>query len=99
MNKLNKTVILNFLKKHKFELQKNYGVIKIGLFGSYITNSATNKSDIDILVEMKKDKIFDNYFNLKEYLEKSFDKKIDLGIKDNLRELIKKRVEKEVIYV
>ena len=45
---MTKTIILEFLKSHKSELNNRFGVTKIGLFGSYARNEATDKSDIDI---------------------------------------------------
>jgi len=38
------------------EAIKNFGVIEIGLFGSYVRNEQTNESDIDILVDFVKEK-------------------------------------------
>ncbi|NVM52345.1 MAG: nucleotidyltransferase family protein [Candidatus Helarchaeota archaeon] len=60
---------------------EKYGVKRIGLFGSYIRNKQQDKSDIDILVEFKKgQKTFDNYMELKFFLEDLFECKVDLVI-------------------
>lgn len=77
--------IISFLDKHKEELEK-YGVKNIGLFGSYAKNKNDENSDIDILVEFKEgNKTFDNYMDLKFYLEDTFNKKIDLVIDENIK--------------
>jgi predicted nucleotidyltransferase len=47
---MNKEYILNFLTTHKQELQNNYALTKIGLFGSYAKNTANENSDIDIVI-------------------------------------------------
>lgn len=65
---------------------KVYGVKKIGLFGSYARNEQKIGSDIDILVEFHRGKkLFDNYMDLKFFLEDLFDCKVDLVIADALK--------------
>jgi uncharacterized protein len=44
--------ILGILRQHKPELQRKYPVSKLGVFGSYARGEATEKSDIDIAVEI-----------------------------------------------
>jgi len=72
---------------------REYGVKRIGLFGSYMRNEQKVGSDIDILVEFEKGKkTFDNYMNLKFFLEELFGCEIDLvvieAIKSDLRPYI-----------
>ncbi len=63
------------------DIIKGFGVKKIGLFGSYLRNEQRKGSDIDILVEFEKDKkTFDNYIDLKLFLEDLFNCKVDLVI-------------------
>jgi hypothetical protein len=97
MSVINKHSILSFLAAHKSLLKSRYKVAKIGLFGSYVNHKETQESDIDIVVDMPSN--FDLYYDLKEFLENAFHKKIDLGLEKNMRSLIKEQVEKEVIYV
>jgi len=94
---MDKIDILNFLKENKEQLQSKYNVKRIGLFGSYIRDTQTQNSDIDILVDMPPS--FDNYYELKEFLEKNLQKKIDLGLLNNIREHLKSTIYKEVVYV
>jgi len=94
---MNREIILAFLKQHKTLLIEKYHVKTIGLFGSYATEHNTDKSDIDILVDMPSR--FDLYYDLKEFLEQSFKKSVDLGLKNNVRSLIKEKIDKEIIYV
>jgi len=94
---MTKEYILNFLKQNKQLLHTKYKVSKIGLFGSYARGTAHNDSDIDILVEMPSS--FDNFFDLKYFLENAFGRTVDLGKIKNLRLLVKKYVDKEIIYV
>jgi len=78
---------------------KEYGVKKIGLFGSYVRNRQKRKSDVDILVEFEKEKItFDNYMHLKFFLEDLFGCKVDLVILDDLKRQLKPYILREVEY-
>ena len=78
---------------------KSFGVKKIGLFGSYIRDEQKETSDIDFLVEFEKGKkTFDNYMNLKLFLENLFNCKIDLVIKESIKEEIKPYILKSVEY-
>jgi len=97
LKNITKQSILSFLLTHKSLLQNKYKVTKIGLFGSYATDQQKQTSDIDILVDMPSN--FDLYYDLKEFLENAFNKQIDLGLEKNIRSLIKKEIDKEIIYV
>ncbi|NSW92429.1 MAG: nucleotidyltransferase family protein [Firmicutes bacterium] len=84
--------IITFFKNNKHEFEK-YGVRKIGLFGSYAKNQEDEDSDIDVLVEFKEgNKTFDNYMDLKFYLEDRFNKQVDLVINENIKEDLKKEI-------
>ncbi len=93
-----KTEILTKIRRHSTKL-KTYGVKRVGLFGSFASSSQNTKSDIDILVEFNQGgKTFDNYMELKFFLEKLFRRKVDLVIKDALKPRIKNQVLSEVQY-
>ncbi len=49
---LSKTDIILFIKREKTFLKEKFGVVKIGLFGSYAKDGQSAESDIDILVEL-----------------------------------------------
>ncbi len=89
--------IISFLKENKQIIQEKYAVNKIALFGSFARGEATNESDIDIIVDMKPS--FDNFFDLKYFLEDAFKTKVDLGKEKNLRLLVKEQIKDEIIYV
>ena len=46
--------ILEKLRELKPMLKEDYSVIEIGLFGSFSDDTFTDKSDIDILIELEK---------------------------------------------
>ena len=94
---LNKDEIITFLRQNKSQLQKKFLVSKIGLFGSYSKDQNSENSDVDIIVDMPSD--FDKYYDLKYFLEDSFNCRVDLGLEKNIRELLKDKIQEEVLYV
>jgi uncharacterized protein len=93
-----KTEILSKLAELKPILNKDYAVKEIGLFGSYSDNSNTEESDIDIIIEFEKP-IGWKFFTLELYLEKVFNKKIDLVTKNALKEQIRDDILNQVNFV
>lgn len=94
---MTKKAILRIIQDHREEICEKYGVMKIGLFGSHVRNEAGSKSDIDILVEFKTPN-FDNYMDLKFFLEDLLKAPVDLVLADNLKPRIKPYINKEVVY-
>lgn len=95
---LTKNKILKTIQLHVGQI-KGYGVKRVGIFGSFVGSSQTSQSDIDVLVEFSRgNKTFDNYMELKFYLEKIFRRKVDLVIKEALKTRIRHKVLSEVEY-
>jgi len=90
--------IINFLRAHKQEMHERFGVVRIGLFGSYARGEAREDSDIDVAIEME-DYSADGYFGTLHFLEDAFQKRIDLGIESNFKPVLKPYILKEIIYV
>lgn len=80
-----------FLEPYKKKLNRlchHHQVDNLYIFGSAATNNHTDLSDIDLLVTFKKFNLanyFTNYVNLKEKLEKLFNRKVDLIESQTLR--------------
>lgn len=96
---MDKEEIIKFLEDHKADLENNFGVMKIGLFGSHARGDAREDSDVDIIVELKSENISDHYFSLLHFLEDTFKRKIDLGIASSIKPEIKEYVDRDIIYV
>lgn len=91
--------IIKKLKNHLPEIKSKFKVKEIGVFGSQIKWEAKKSSDLDILVEFEEGyKTFDNYMELKFFLEKLFNHKIDLVLRSALKEEINPHILPEVIY-
>jgi hypothetical protein len=69
------------------------------LFGSVVRGKATQKSDVDILIEFKGKKSLFDLVHLKMNLEDALGKKVDLLTYNSLHPLLKKKIldEQEVI--
>lgn len=85
------------LLKHSFQEIQKFGVKRIGLFGSWVRREAGRGSDIDVLVEFSQPS-FDNYMELKFFLEALFGREVDVVLADSLKEQIKADVMREVVY-
>jgi len=95
---LTSKLIMEKIEKNS-QILKQYGIRKIGLFGSYVKNEQKAKSDIDILVEFEKgEKTFDHYMDLKFYLEDLFKVKVDLIISDKIKPDLRPNILGSVIY-
>lgn len=96
---LHRDTILQILANHKQQLA-DYGVNQIGLFGSYVRNEATQHSDVDLLVDIRKDKkTFNNFLSLNYYLESLLGKKVELVTTQSLSPYIGPQILKTVEYV
>jgi len=94
---MNKNEILDFLAKNKNEMKRRFSVKRIGLFGSFARGNQHEKSDVDILVEFE-DPTFDNYMDLKLFLEQHIGRSVDLVLVDSLKPRLRNFIAKEATY-
>ena len=86
------------------ELCDNHNVKKLYLFGSVLTDQFNDSSDIDLLIQFDQVELleyFDNYMDLKEKLEKMFNRQVDLVENQAVRNPIFRKVldrEKRLLY-
>ena len=95
---ITKNYILLKLKELKPTLKKEFAVSEIGLFGSFSDGTFSEERDIDLLVELERP-IGWKFFSLELYLEKVFNRKVDLVTKSALKEPIKNKILNQVNYV
>lgn len=88
--------ILRKLEENR-ETIKGFGVRRLGIFGSYARDEQTEASDMDFVVEFDR-ATFDNYFDLKFFLEDLFGRKVDLVIKDTIKPRIRSSILEETVY-
>lgn len=90
--------ILNFLRREKPFLQREFGLLSIGVFGSYVKGTQGSKSDIDLLVEFAEPR-FDSLAGLQIYLERKFGRRVELiRRRKSLSERFIKRIEEDIRY-
>ncbi len=87
------------LASNKEELKKNYKVDEIGIFGSYVRNEQTSKSDVDVLVTFRETIDLFTFVELENYLSDLLGVKVDLVMKDGIKPRLKERILSEAVYV
>lgn len=99
MKKKNLDTILDILKRNKDIMSQRHGVTEIAVFGSYVSGTQSKKSDLDIFVGLKQGhKTFDNYMELKFFLEKITSMTIDLVIKESVRKELKPAIFRKAVH-
>lgn len=95
-----KEYILTTIRENKKELLR-YGILKVGLFGSYVRGDESEKSDIDLLIDFDPaHENFDNYMAVCNILEQLFsNEKLEIVTKNGLSPYIGPKILKEVQYV
>lgn len=91
--------ILKVLAQYKRENAQKYGIQSMGIFGSYATGQAGEKSDIDVVVETQCPDLY-TLVHIKAELEAVFRKPVDLvRNRASMNPLLKKRIDRDVQYV
>ncbi|HEX9990839.1 MAG TPA: nucleotidyltransferase family protein [Chloroflexia bacterium] len=88
--------ILDMLMQHRARLRE-FGVQKIGLFGSYSRGEAGPESDMDFLVVLER-LTFDDYMSVLFFLEDLFGCKVDLVPEKDIKPRLIPHVMQDVIY-
>jgi len=81
-------------------IRTQFGVTKIGIFGSFARGEQTKKSDVDVLVDFAQGyATLRNFVGLADYLEALFKRKVDLLTVGGIDKYIRPYVEAEVIWI
>lgn len=92
--------IFSLLEQALPGLHADFGVKRIGIFGSFARGEQKRTSDVDVLVEFAHGQAtFDNFMKLAFYLEDLFSRKVDLLTVKGIDRYIRSRVESEVIWI
>lgn len=98
MHMVTEQEILDILRRERQYLRKKFGLLSIGLFGSYAKGMHGPESDLDLLVEITEPR-FDLLVGFQVYLEEKIGKPVELIRKrPGLSERFLKRVEKNIHY-
>ena len=89
--------ILQTLRSNMPELQRKYPIGRLGVFGSYARGEATEKSDIDIAVEIKGPMGL-SFVAMADEIEELFGKKTDVVPFRSIKPQYLQLVQKDIIY-
>ena len=87
--------IISILKEYKKTMSSQYGIKRLGVFGSVARGEQTESSDLDICVEIETP----NFYILCDIQEKLTGYKIDLlRLRQNLNELLMNNIRRDGIF-
>ncbi len=97
---INSEQILNYLSSNKARFKEDYHVIRIGLFGSMAYGGASEKSDIDIIIEFEENTsgLFEIKQQLKTEIQKVFDRPVDICREKYIKPFLRDRILGDVQY-
>ena len=90
---------LAILAGHRAELEGEFGVTSLALFGSVARDEAGPDSDVDVLVEFRETPGLSEYMRLKWWLEERLGRRVDLVMNGALKDWARPVVEAEAIRV
>ena len=80
-------------------IASRYGVTELALFGSTVRNSASETSDVDVLVAFDGPATSERYFGVQFYLEDVLGCPVDLVTEKALRPELRPFIEQEAVHV
>jgi len=90
--------MISRITEHGDEIRVEFGVARLGVFGSRVRGEARGDSDLDVLVEFARP-TFRNYMGLKRFLERLIGVPVDLVSAAALKPQLKEHILHEVRYV
>ena len=90
---------LHILETHRRELRERFGVKSLRLFGSVARDEASEKSDVDVLVDFDETPSLFGFLRLQGYLRDLLGTKVDLVTESGLKERARPYVEKDAVNV
>jgi predicted nucleotidyltransferase len=96
---LTKNDVLKLIQSNQDQIAE-FGVERLGLFGSFVREEQRNDSDVDLLVEFDPpQKTFDNFTRLSFFLEELLGVPVELITLESLSPYIGPHILREVEYV
>lgn len=88
---------INRIKQKILPILQEYRVKRVALFGSCVRGEMGKNSDIDILVDIKSDISLLDFIGLKQKIEETLGRKVDLVEYDTLKPILRERILKEQV--
>jgi uncharacterized protein len=96
---MNREIVLNLLAEHKPQLQRQFGVLSLALFGSTARGTAVEGSDVDVLISFDAPTTSKQYFGAQFYLEDVLKCSVDLVTEKALRKELRPYIERDAVHV
>jgi uncharacterized protein len=91
--------ILTILREFKHDYAEKYGILEIGIFGSFARDEAREDSDVDICIKTRTPNPF-LLVHIKEDLEGRVHKHVDIiRVRERMNPFLRQRIEKDACYV
>jgi hypothetical protein len=91
--------VLRILKAFKERYASQYGILAVGIFGSVARDEWQESSDVDVVVKLKKQDLF-NMIGIKQDLEEMLHRHVDvISYREQMNSFLKNRIDKESLYV
>ena len=97
---IDRAFILDILKANREQLRNEFGIERIGLYGSFARNEQTEKSDIDLLFDLKDESKLSLTERQRLYhiLRNKLRRKLDLVEGRYMNPIIRHYAIKEILY-
>jgi len=90
--------VLKVLESYKRHHADEFGILRIGVFGSVARDEATQESDVDVVIETKQPNLF-KLSRIRLDLEELMHTHVDLiSYRESMNTFLKERIKKEAIY-
>ena len=91
--------ILRALVRFRDIKQDEFGIVRIGVFGSVARDEITDTSDVDVVVELDRPDLL-TLVGIKQELEESLHRSVDVvRYRERMNAYLKRRIEQEAVYV
>lgn len=89
---------LEVLQSYKHNHAEEFGIVRIGIFGSVARDEATQESDVDVVIETKCPNLF-KLSRIRLDLEELMHTHVDLvSYRESMNTFLKERIQKEAVY-
>lgn len=91
--------VIQIIRAFAQKSSSRYGIQRIGIFGSLARGTIQEESDVDVVVELDRQDLF-NLIGIKQDLEETLHTHVDIvSYRDSMNPFLKKRIDAEAVYV
>jgi predicted nucleotidyltransferase len=90
--------VLQALSRFRQDRQDEFGIVRIGIFGSAARDQMSDESDIDVVVELAEPDLL-TMVGIKQELEGLLNRPVDIvRYREKMNAFLKRRIEQKAIY-